>query len=164
MSDERKQEKGITLRRGPGRLLPRPEEFERFFDWPFRGFGPWRHMWRRWPRLGREEQWPPDIDAFEREGQIVVRADLPGMKPEEIEVSVEADALVIRGRREAEKEVKEEDYYCCERTAGEFARAISLPEGVDPDSVEAHYDNGVLEVKIKRPAPAEAKKVRVQVK
>ncbi len=141
-----------------------PEEMERFFDRTMRGFWPSRRIWGRLPELWREG-WIPDMDVFEREGKTVVRLDLPGMKREDIDVAVEDDALVIRGRREEEHEVKEEDYYCSERATGEFSRAIALPEGVDPDSIEATYENGVLEVTVPHPKKAEeSKAVHVTVK
>ena len=101
---------------------------------------------------------------FQREGKVIVRTDLPGLKREDIDVEVEDGSLAIHGRREEEKEVKQEDYYCCERASGEFSRSISLPEGVTPESIEAVCDNGVLEVSIPRPAAPEAKKITVQVK
>jgi HSP20 family protein len=144
----------------PHRLLPWPEDIERYFDrrmrefsWPFR-------RWRR-PVM---EAWFPDIDVFEREGKIVVRADVPGMKAEDLEVSVEGDLLLIKGHREEEKEVKEENYYCSERAFGEFSRTVRLPEGAAPDAIEAVCTDGVLEVSIPRPAEAAPKSVKVQVK
>jgi len=145
------------------RLLSWPEDIERYFDrfmrefpaWPLR---PWR--WRR-PIM---EAWFPDIDVFERDGKIVVRADVPGMKAENIEVSVEGDLLTIKGRREEEKEVKEENYYCSERAFGEFSRTVKLPEGVSTEAIEATCTDGVLEVVIPRPAAPQAKTIKVQVK
>jgi HSP20 family protein len=162
MSDEREQEKGIRLRRrGPPSW---PEEFERFLDWPFRGLGLRRRMWRRWPRPWREEGWLPDIDVFEREGKFVVRTDLPGMKLDDIDVAIEGDALVVRGQRREEREVRDEDYYCCERAAGEFSRAIGLPEGADAEHIEATYQDGVLEVTVPIAEARRARKVEVKVK
>jgi HSP20 family protein len=121
-------------------------------------------MWRRRPRLGWEEGWLPDIDVFEREGKLVVRADLPGMKRDDIEVAVEGDSLVVRGQRREEREVKDEDYYCCERAVGEFSRAIGLPEGADAEQIEATYQDGVLEVTVPVAEARVARKVEVAVK
>lgn len=145
--------------RKPRRLLGWPEEFERYFDrrmrdWPLR-------FWRR-PLT--EAAWMPDVDVFEKDGKIVVRTDLPGMRAEDIEVSVEAGMLTIKGRREEEKEVKEEDYYCSERATGEFQRTVRLPEGVTGDGVEAHYENGVLEVNVPMPAAARTEAVKIPIK
>ena len=119
---------------------------------------------RRWPGIWPTEEWLPDIDVFERDSKLIVRVDVPGMKLEDIEVTVEGDMLTVRGKREEEKEVQERNYYCSERSFGEFARTIRLPEEVSPDEVEAHYENGILEVTIPTPAAAEAKSVKVPVK
>lgn len=161
MSNGRK-EVAVQERRPRG-LLSWPEEMERYFDrfmrefpaWPFR---PWR--WRR-PVM---EAWFPDIDVFERENKIIIRADVPGMRAEDLDISVEGDLLTIKGRREEEKEVKEEDYYCAERAFGEFSRTIRLPEGVNTDAIEATCTNGVLEIVIPRPAAPESKTIKVNVK
>jgi HSP20 family protein len=146
-------------RRRPGRLLAWPEEVERYLDaqwrqWPF----------RFWRRPVTEEAWLPETDVFEKDGELVIRTDLPGMTAENIEVTLEGDILTIRGRREEEKEVKEEQYYCSERAVGEFLRTIRLPKGAVAEGIEAHYDNGVLEVILPKAAAAEAKAVKVQVK
>jgi HSP20 family protein len=99
-----------------------------------------------------------------KDDTLVIRADVPGMKPEDLAVTVEDDVLTIRGHREEEKEVKEEDYYCAERATGEFVRKVRLPEGVTADQVEAHRENGVLEVTIPAPKAAESKAVKIPVK
>ena len=106
----------------------------------------------------------PDVDVFERSGKLVVRTDLPGMRREDIDVSVEGDLLTIKGHREEEKEVKEEDYFCSERATGEFTRTVRLPEGVSADHVEAQYENGVLEVKLPKPVATATAAVKVPVK
>ena len=91
------------------------------------------------------------MDAFRREGKVIARVDLPGMKREDVGVTVEGDILMIQGRRHEDQEIKEEDYYCCERAAGEFSRAISLPERVSSEAIEAVCQDGVLEVAISLP-------------
>ena len=136
--------------------------FEPYFDRIARGFTP--RAFRLWPRLWAGEEWLPDVDVFEHDGKIVVRADLPGMKREDIQVSVDGDMLTIKGRREEEKEVKEDDYYSCERSTGEFSRTVRLPEGVGVEAVEAKYEDGVLEVTVPRPATPERKAKNVTVK
>jgi HSP20 family protein len=86
------------------------------------------------------------------------------MTRENIEVSVEGDVLTIKGKREEQKDVKEEDYYCSERATGAFLRTIRLPEGVEAGTLEAHYANGVLEVTVPKPSKAEPRAVKVEVK
>jgi len=150
------KEKGsVAVRERPRRLLAWPEEFERYFDrrmrdWPFR-------IWRR------SAGWLPDLDVFDADGKFVVRADLPGLRSEDIDVTVEGDLLTIKGHREEAREVKEEDYYCSERASGDFVRTVRLPDGAAADGIEARYENGVLELTVPKPA-VESKPVKVQVK
>jgi HSP20 family protein len=135
-----------------------PYDVDRFFGRMMRGIWPAR-LARPWRFPAAE--WLPDIDMLEREGKIIVQADVPGIKKEDIDVSVEGDMLMIRGHREEEKEIKEKDYYRSERSMGEFARSITLPEGVDRDSLKATYKDGVLEIEMARPSAPEPKKVTV---
>jgi HSP20 family protein len=103
------------------------------------------------------------VDVLEEGNQVIVRADLPGLKKEDVEVSVEGDLLTIRGSRKEEKEVKEKDYYRSERSMGEFERTIALPDGVSTESIKASYQDGVLEVVIPRPNVPASKRVQVQI-
>ena len=105
----------------------------------------------RFPRLFRDldvttTRWTPNIEAFERKGEFVVRADLPGMTRDNIKVVVTEGDLIIQGERKEEKEQKEKGYYACERTYGAFYRAVPLPEGVKADEAKATFKDGVLEV------------------
>ena len=151
----------------PGRrLIPwRPfgelEELERRFEDVFgRPFLP--SVWRRLPV--EERGWAPAIEVFEKEDKFVVKAELPGMKEEDIDVSVIGDTLTLKGERKAETEVKEEDYYCCERSYGSFFRSIDLPSTVDAKKIEASYENGILEVSLPKAAEVRPTKVSVTAK
>lgn len=151
----------------PGRgLIPwRPfrelEELERRFEDIFgRPFLP--SVWRRLPI--EERGWAPPIEVFEKEDKFVVKAELPGIKEEDIDVSVVGDTLTVKGERKAESEVKEEDYYCCERSYGSFSRSIALPSTVDANKIEASYENGVLEVSLPKAAKVKPKKISVSAK
>jgi HSP20 family protein len=159
MTNGQKQPVTVEEKR-PRRLLAWPEDMERYFDRRMRDFS-W--PFRRWRRPVMEA-WFPDVDVFEREGKIVIRADLPGMRPEDVDVTVERDVLTIKGHREEEKEIKEENYYSSERAFGEFSRTVRLPEGAATDAIEATCADGVLEVTIPRPSAPAAKSVKVQVK
>ncbi len=149
------KEQGVAVREHKRPLGLWPDELDRFFDRAMRGFRPRRRFLRGFPALWREEAWMPDMDVFDREGKTVIRLDLPGIKREDIEVEVRDDTLVVHGHREEEKEVKEEHYYCAERATGEFSRAITLPEGVTADAIDATYQDGILEVVIPKPAATE---------
>ncbi len=156
------QGEAITVQEKRPRRLPAwPEDMERYFDRRMRDFAAWPFRRFRRPIM---EVWFPDIDVFEREGKILVRADVPGMRAEDIEVMVEGDLLTIKGRREEEKEITEESYFCSERAFGEFSRTVRLPEGTTADEIEARCTDGVLEVTIPRPAAPETKSVKVSVK
>lgn len=98
--------------------------------------------------------WQPQIDLFEKDGNIVVRADLPGVQKDQVQLRLEDDILYVSGERKDERKEEREGYFHSERSYGSFQRAIQLPTGVDPDQVQASFDNGVLEVKVPMPVQA----------
>ncbi|MFN8625474.1 MAG: Hsp20/alpha crystallin family protein [Candidatus Binatia bacterium] len=105
----------------------------------------------------------PTIESFVRDGELTVRADLPGIDPKAIELAVEGHRLVLRGDRRAKEERKENDYFYREVAYGRFERAVELPDGVDTDSIKATYHDGVLEVTMKAPKELAGKKVPITV-
>ena len=106
----------------------------------------------------------PAVDVFEKGDKFVVKAEIPGMKEEDIDVSVAGNMLVIKGEKKTESEVKEADYYQCERAYGSFYRSIPLPSTVDTDKIEADFEDGVLEVTLPKSAEVKSKKVAVSAK
>ncbi len=143
---------GIT----PWRPFRELEEWERRFD----------DLWGR-PllRLPVEERgWMPAVDIFEKEDKFVVKAELPGIKEDDIHVSVVGDTLSIKGEKKTETEVKEEDYYRSERSYGSFCRSIPLPPNVDANKIEASFEDGVLEVTLPKSAKVKPKRVTVSGK
>jgi len=104
----------------------------------------------------------PSLDVFEEKDDIVVKADLPGMNKEEIEVTVTGDVVTIKGEKKKEEEVKEKDYYRRERSYGSFVRSVELPCEVKSDQIKANFKDGVLEVRM--PKTEEAKKKCVSIK
>ncbi len=115
-----------------------------------------------WPTFERRE-FMPALESFARNGNLVVRADLPGIEPKDIDISVVGNVLTIKGNRKEEKEVKEEDYIRREVSYGAFERRMNLPEGANTDKIEARFNNGVVEITMPVAKAAEAKKVPVQV-
>jgi len=101
---------------------------------------------------------------FDREDKVVINAELPGMSKEDVDISLTGNILTIQGERKAEEEVKDEDYYCCERYRGAFYRAIQLPSGLETDKIEATYDNGILEITLPKSSEVKPKKIEVKVK
>jgi HSP20 family protein len=114
-----------------------------------------------WSRIPSAREWLPALDVYEKDNKLIVKAELPGMKEDDISVSVEGNSLVIKGNKEFEKEVKDEDYYHCERSYGSFYRAVPLPAEVDKDKIEADYEDGVLEVTLSKLPEKKTKKVKV---
>ena len=111
---------------------------------------------------GRERAWTPAIDVVRDNGNLVVRADIPGIKPEEVKIEVEDDILTVSGEHEERKEEKDKHYVRRERRYGSFSRSMALPAGVDAKKIKAKTHDGVVEVTI--PLPKEAKKETVTIK
>jgi HSP20 family protein len=96
--------------------------------------------------------WNPQIEVFQRGEQMVVRADLPGLTKDDIQVQIQDDALLIAGERRHESKGEEQGFFHTERSYGRFERAIALPEGASPENIEASFENGVLEISLPLPA------------
>ena len=142
-----------------------PNDLERSFDLAMWGFVPWsRFGFRRHALLGLSGEWLPKVDVFHRDGEIVVRADLPGLDIDDIDVSVDDDRLIIQGHREESEELEDDTFEVLERSSGSFYRAIELPRGALVDSIEAVYENGVLEVTIPMAEYGKHKSRKVAVK
>jgi HSP20 family protein len=109
----------------------------------------------------RRQRWVPAMDLVEEDDSLVLRADLPGMSEDDVNIEVKDGVLTVTGERKAEEKKQGEGYYRVERAFGSFSRSLSIPEGIDPEQVSAQFDNGVLEVRI--PKPAERKPHRVQI-
>lgn len=123
----------------------------------------WRRFFGegRWSLASRPE-WMPEIDVSETNGKVIVNAELPGLDPKDIDVSISGDVLTIRGQKKGEEENKDDNYYCRERYSGEFQRVITLPASVKSDEVEATYKNGVLKIDMKKTQKAVKKKIKVK--
>lgn len=108
--------------------------------------------------------WAPAVDILEKENEIVLRADLPGLDPKDVDIQVQNGTLTLRGERKFESDVKEDNFRRVERVYGSFVRSFSLPPTVDAEKVEADYKNGVLEVKLPKRPEAKPKQIKVAVK
>ena len=93
--------------------------------------------------------WSPQVEMLQRNGELIVRADLPGLTKDDVKVEITDNAIAIEGERHGEKEEKQEGFYRSERSYGKFYRRLPIPEGVDVKDAEATFQNGVLEVKMK---------------
>ncbi len=110
------------------------------------------------------EVWAPAVDIYETKDDVIVKAELPGMKKDDIKINIVDNSLVIEGEKKQEKEVKEENYYRVERRYGAFRRVIDIPVPVKTDEVEAVYKDGVLEVKLPKKEEVKPKEIEVKVK
>jgi HSP20 family protein len=117
-------------------------------SWPF---GSWPLARRAMPMPEGTALWVPKIDVFEKNGDLVVKAELPGAKKEDIEVTLDDGSLVIRGEKKSESDVTDEHYYRTEQSYGTFYRRLALPFETTADQIQATYTGGVLEVHIPTP-------------
>lgn len=107
--------------------------------------------------------WAPAVDIFENPNSIVLKAELPGLDPKDVEVRVEDNTLYLKGERKFEREVKEENYHRIERSYGSFARSFSLPNSIDSEKVDAGYKDGVLTLTLPKREEAKPKTVKINV-
>ena len=141
----KREEWGLTqMRREMDRL------FDRFFEsWPFRGFA----------ETGR---WMPSVDVSETDKELIVRVELPGMDPKEIDISVSGNVLTVKGERKHEREEKKENFHLVERSSGSFSRSIQLPTDVQSDKIKATYKDGVLSISMPKTKAEAVKKIEVK--
>ncbi len=115
------------------------------------------------PMLQRmRTEFVPDFEVKEVKDGYVFKADVPGVKLNDLDVSLSGNRLTVNGKRESEREEKSETYYACERSYGSFSRSFTLPEGCDPNAVSADLKDGVLTISIKKKAEVQPKKIDVK--
>ena len=129
------------------------EQFNRLFN----------EAWEGNPLDARPTTWAPAVDIYETEHELVLKADLPEIKPEELDIRVESNLLTIRGERKFEKKVNQDNYLQVERTYGSFARSFSLANTVNIEAIKAEYNNGVLTLSIPKREQAKPKQFKVNV-
>jgi HSP20 family protein len=112
----------------------------------------------------KEEFWAPVIDVVEHDGKIEVKAELPGMKKDDIKVTVKDNMLSVSGERKQEKETKEKTFHRIERSYGKFSRTITLPTAVDADRIKATYKDGILNITLPKPESIKPKQIDVEIK
>jgi HSP20 family protein len=129
--------------------------FNTFFDAPSTGAGTGNG--------GALRRWLPPMDLVETDEHFVLRADLPGLSEEDVQIELEDNVLTVAGERKAEHEEKREGYYRIERAFGQFRRSLTLPDGVDAEGIAARFDKGVLEVRVPKPEQRRPRRVAIQV-
>ena len=133
-------------------LLVKPEPFTREIDRVFDAF---------FGQTDQGRRWVPPMDLVEADDHFVLKADLPGLAEGDVNIEVQDGTLTISGERKAEHEQREKGWYRIERSFGSFSRSLTLPDGVDPDRIEASFKDGVLDVRI--PKPEERKPRRISI-
>lgn len=112
---------------------------------------------------GTARRYRPAMDLVEEDQQFVLRADLPGLDGDDVKIEVDDGVLTISGQRRSEHEDRKDGYYRVERAYGSFSRSLTLPDGIDPESIDARFENGVLEVRIPKPSGHERRRVALKV-
>lgn len=164
MADKSKEKEGKAV--APWRpfmdLTRWESEMDRMMEDFFgRRVRPWRPD--RWFRGDELAVRAPAVDLFEEKDDIVIKAELPGLEKENIEVNLTDNILTIKGEKKRAEEVKEENYYRCGRAYGSFLRNIELPKAVHADKVKASFKNGILEVRVAKTEEAKSKEIKVKV-
>ena len=113
-------------------------------------------------RKAGKETWSPSLDVSETKSDLIVKTELPGIDPKDIDISLSEGILTIKGEKKQEKEEKESDYHVVERSYGSFTRMVRLPKDVKSDKISASYKNGIL--KITLPKTEETKKKEIKIK
>lgn len=108
-------------------------------------------------------EWLPSLDVTETKGDLVVRAELPGMDSKDIDISLNEGVLTIKGEKKQEKEEKEEGYHLIERSYGSFTRSVRLPKDIESDKISASFKNGVLKVVLPKTEEAKKKEIKIKV-
>jgi HSP20 family protein len=114
-------------------------------------------------RTGEGGEWSPSLDVTETKNELVVKAEVPGMDPKDIDISLSDGVLTIKGEKKREKEEKEADYHLVERSYGSFARLVQLPKGVESDKISASYKNGILRITLPKSEEAKKKEIKIKV-
>ncbi len=137
-------------------LLSIRDEVNRLFDNFFTGVPERR-------RGLLEGEWAPSVDIAETDNDVVVTAELPGVKQDDVDITITDDVLILKGEKKEEKEVKEKNYHRIERSYGSFQRSVSLPAGVQADKAKATYKDGVLHITVPKAEEAKPKQIKIDV-
>ncbi|MFQ5853290.1 MAG: Hsp20/alpha crystallin family protein [Candidatus Binatia bacterium] len=133
---------------------------------PYQGLMSWHNdiddIFNRFFSPTETERWFPPAETFSKDGRQIVRLDLPGVDPKNVEVSVVDDTLIIKGERKSSDEVKEKHYHYRETSYGKFERRLALPKGVDGEKIKASYKNGVLEISVPLPVKLAGRKIPIE--
>lgn len=163
MTPWRRNSRSLTRREEDHPFLSLRREMDSLFEDFFKGFEmePWGKLWGE----GNSSNFSPRVNVSENEKEIQVTAELPGIDPENVDVSLSRDVLTIKGEKKEEKKDEKDNYYRLERSYGSFARSIPLPAGlVNNDQVDANFKNGVLTITLPKREETQPTTKRISVK
>jgi HSP20 family protein len=132
--------------------------FDRFFGERFPS------LWEGERPFWRREEWLPAVESHVENGEVIVKADLPGIDPKEVSISVTGNQLTIAGERKREEKKEEKDYFYRELAYGKFSRTMTLPSGIDAEKIKATYKDGVLNIRMPAPKELTAKRIQIEAK
>ena len=161
MAEERKSQE---IQKAPARALSPFEEMDRMFDQYFRRgwMRPWRFEWPSLPDVGLPEMIVPKVDVIDRENEVVVKAEIPGVEKKDLDISVGEDTVTIKGSTRHEEKEEKGDYYRCEISRGAFSRTVALPATVDGGKAKGSFKDGVLELILPKVEKAKRHAVKVE--
>lgn len=135
-------------------------DMERLFEDVFEPTGR-RRRW--WPKPSEEGIIVPNINVYDRKNEIVIKAELPGVEKDDIDLTITKDSITLKGESKKDEEVKEEDYYSREISYGSFTRTVALPAEVDSEKAKATFKNGILDIVLPKREEAKPREIKVQV-
>ena len=156
-----KKESGALVHREKTQSVSPFEDLEKYFDTVFRNPFSMATM-TPMAGQGRAPVLSPSVDIYDEENDIVVKAEVPGISKDALDISINKNQLTISGEKKQESKVKEKDYHRIERRYGSFSRSFRLPDGVNVDKAKAEFNDGVLEIRIPRSNKTKAKKIDIK--
>lgn len=147
----------------PPRLPSRWEDLDHFFDQFLRRnwLRPWRMDWRSLPEFALPELKAPKVDVIDRDGEVLVKAEIPGVDKKDLDISVGDDSVTIKGETRKEEKEEKGDYYRCEISRGSFSRTVALPAAVDGAKATATFQNGILELTLPKVQAVQRHKIAI---
>lgn len=162
MTEETKKQE--LQKAAPSRALGPFEEMDRMFDQFLRRgwMRPWRFEWPSFPEISLPEMKVPKVDVVDRENEIVVKAEVPGVDKKDIDITVGEDTVTIKGETRHEEKEEKGDYYRCEISRGAFSRTVALPAAVDGARAKASFKDGMLELTLPKVEKAKRHSIKVE--
>lgn len=122
-------------------------------------------LWEGWrPVVTLRTDFMPRVEMYEEKDELVVKAELPGVRKEDLDISINGDVLSLKAEKKQEKVAEEAGYYLCERSFGQYSRSVSLPFAIDTGKTSATFENGILEIRLAKAEEAKPKQIEVKVK